>query len=58
MSDSEMETKRRRICRSKGMPNASPLFLGVTLRNNWDDMNSKDSIIKDFFRKVPRADLV
>ncbi len=40
------------------MPNAERLFAGVNLNNNWGNMNSKDSIIKDFFREVPEADLV
>ena len=58
MSDGEMETKRRRLCRNKGVPNAEPQFAGVNLNNNWGNMNSKDSIIKDFFRNVPKANLV
>ena len=50
MSDGEMETKRKRISQS--------VSCTVILSNDWNNKNSKDSIIKDFFRKVPYADLV
>jgi hypothetical protein len=56
MSDGEMSAKRRRIYRSKS--SGKSLDFNITLSNNWGDMNSEDSIIKDFFRKVPKADLV
>jgi hypothetical protein len=59
MSDGEMESQVTRICTSIYIdnPNATSKAL-VTLRNNWVGMDNKDSIIKDFFRKVPDADLV
>ncbi len=51
MSSGEMDAKRRRIRRSKSSG-------ATTLSNNWADMVSKGSIIKDFFRKALHADLV
>jgi hypothetical protein len=56
MSDGETEIKRIRVDQSICTGKDSERY--VTLENNWDNTDSKGSIIKDFFRKVPMADLV
>jgi len=56
MSNGEKETKRRRICESINLQER--VSSEAILSNDWKGRNPKDSIIKDFFRNVPGADLV
>lgn len=56
MSNREKETKRRRICESINLQER--VSSEAILSNDWKGRNPKDSIIKDFFRNVPGADLV
>lgn len=56
MSDGEMVNKRNRISQSINLQTRTSK--DVTLSNKCKNMNPNDSIIKDFFRKIPGADLV
>ncbi len=61
MNDREMQDIHSRLAKSIGWKNrgfTGPADEVVRLANKWDGQNNKASIIKEFFREFPDADLV